>query len=88
MLPQCNKVYYNLKRGEANALVYIENQMPWPFANRDLVFHYSGVADYTNHAFLTISKSLPPGSKYFGVEVPEAQNGCVRMDFKHMLNFF
>ena len=56
--------------------------------NRDLVFHYAGVADYKNHAFLTVSKSLPTGYNYFGTKVPDKQNGCVRMDFKHMYNYF
>lgn len=56
--------------------------MPWPMKNRDLVFHFAGVADYKNHAFLTVSKSLPPNFNYFGVKIPDASKGCVRMDFK------
>jgi len=53
-----------------------------------MVFHYAGVADYTNHAFLTVSKSLPPGYNYFGYKVPVPKSGIERMDFRHMFNYF
>ena len=88
MLVDCKSIKHLHKRGEANSLVYMETAFPWPFKDRDMVFHYAGVADYTNHAFLTVSKSLRPGTNYFGTVVPGAKNGNERMDFKHMFNYF
>lgn len=88
MIQSCTAIKYLQRRGEANALVHMVNGMPWPMCNRDLVFHYAGVADYKNHGFLTVSKSLPPNYNYFDVIIPEAEIGSVRMDFKYMYNYF
>ena len=88
MLAGCESIKYIYKRGEANGLCHMETKFPWPLKNRDMAFHYSGVADHINHAIITISKSLQPNFNYFGVKVPEASKGCERMDFKYLYNFF
>lgn len=66
----------------------METAFPWPFKDREMVFHYAGVADYENHAFLCVSKSLPAGYNYFGIKVPEVNPRYERMDFRHMFNYF
>lgn len=87
-MPQTDNVHFLKKRGECNGLVYMVQKFPWPFKNRDLTFHYSGVGDYTNHAMIAVSQSLAEGQDYFGTIVPPPKGKNVRMEFIHMYNYF
>ncbi len=68
--------------------MYGKQAMPWPLAHRDLCFHVTGVQDYKNKGFISVSKSKEEGDSYMGVEVPEIPDGLARIEVKMGFNFF
>ena len=57
-------------------------------AHRDLCFHVTGVQDYKNRGFISVSKSKEEGEKYMGVGVPAIPEGFGRIEVKMGYNFF
>ena len=54
---------------------------------RDMVFNFTGVNDYKNHALLCVQSSRE--ESWHGVEIPPVdENEFVRMDMKKGFNFF
>lgn len=93
VLEDLMKEFYDLKwvkkRGKANGLIYGKQSFPWPMWHRDITMYASGVFDFKNKGVITISKSLDPGTSYYGVKVPELDEAnFVRLEIKQGYNFF
>jgi len=55
-----------------------------------MLFTVTGNADYKNHAFFSVSKSVDVGEEYYGyvVEGPPDNSGLVRLDILMGYNYF
>ena len=52
------------------------------------MIHVSGVADYKNKAYISVSKSKGVGEEYYGYKIEDVSEGLVRMDISMGYNFF
>ena len=52
------------------------------------MFHVTGVQDYKNKGFISVSKSKEEGEQYMGVGVPSIPEGLARIEVKMGFNFF
>ncbi len=62
--------------------------MPWPLWPRDMLFKATGIFDPANKACLTCMSSVDTGSMWFGQEVPNTEDGHVRIIIKRGYHFF
>lgn len=86
------KEFYDLKwlqrRGKGNGLIWGKQSYPWPMHHRDITFYASGVLDFKNRGVITVSKSLEPGSSYYGTTVPMEDQKYRRLEIKQGYNYF
>ena len=92
VLEELMKEFYDLKwlqrRGKANGLIWGKQSYPWPMHHRDITFYASGVLDFKNRGVITVSKSLEPGSSYYGTKVPMKDQKYRRLEIKQGYNYF
>ena len=53
-----------------------------------MIFKASGMYDRKNMAILTVLKSLPENSHFFGIPAPLTASGHVRMDIQRGYHYF
>lgn len=88
LMPEFYDLAWHKKVTDVKGFMYGKQVFPWPLAHRDLVFHVTGVADYKNKAFISVSKSKEAGETYHDVLIPDCPPDLARIEVKMGFNFF
>jgi hypothetical protein len=90
LMPEFYDLEWKKKITDVKGIIYGKQVFPWPLAHRDMLFTVTGNADYKNHAFFSVSKSVDVGEEYYGyvVEGPPENSGLVRLDILMGYNYF
>ena len=88
LMPEFYDLEWMKKVTDTKGMMYGKQAFPWPLAHRDLCFHVTGVQDYKNRGFISVSKSKEEGEQYMGVGVPAVPDGFGRIEVKMGYNFF
>ena len=73
---------------DTKGCLYGKQYFPWPMATRDMLFHATGVLDIKNKAFISVSRSIAPGEKYYDYEAQPPTSDLVRLHVNAGYNFF